>query len=57
MAREVLFYWAAIGSVAMFAHPAEAELVTRGRSREPESLEAYVELVLRLILPGVQPSR
>jgi TetR/AcrR family transcriptional regulator len=43
-----------LGSVAMFAHPAEAELVTQGRSREPESLEAYVDLVLRLLLPGAK---
>jgi AcrR family transcriptional regulator len=42
-----------LGSVGMFAHPAEAELVTKGRSREPESLERYVELILRLLLPGV----
>lgn len=44
-----------IGSVGMFAHPAEAELVTDGRSREPESLDRYVDLVLRLLLPGVPP--
>ena len=42
-----------LGAVGMFAHPAEAELVTEGRSREPESLERYVDLVLRLLLPGV----
>jgi AcrR family transcriptional regulator len=45
-----------IGSVGMFAHPAEAELITHGRSREPESLERYVELVLRLLLPGARES-
>ena len=42
-----------LGAVGMFSHRAEAELVTGGRSREPESLESYVELVLRLVLPGV----
>jgi TetR/AcrR family transcriptional regulator len=42
-----------LGAVGMFTHRAEAELVTGGRSREPESLEGYVELVLRLVLPGV----
>ena len=42
-----------LGAVGMFTHRAEAELVTGGRSREPESLDGYVELVLRLVLPGV----
>ena len=42
-----------IGATGMFSHPAEAALMTAGRSREPESVERYVELVLRLILPGV----
>jgi hypothetical protein len=46
-----------LGAVSMFAHPAEAELLTSGRSREPESLERYVELVLRLVLPGVPAGR
>jgi TetR/AcrR family transcriptional regulator len=41
-----------LGSVGMFSHPAEAELLTQGRSLEPDSLERYVELVLRLVLPG-----
>ena len=44
-----------LGTVGMFAHPAEAVLVTHGRSQEPEALERYVELVLRLVLPGVPP--
>ena len=40
-----------LGAVAMFSHPAEADLMTKGLSRKPESLERYVELVLRLVLP------
>jgi hypothetical protein len=46
-----------LGCVGMFGHPAEADLVTGGRSRAPESLEGYVDLVLRLILPGVPDRR
>jgi len=46
-----------LGAVGMFAHPAEAELVTGGRSLEPGSLEGYVELVLHLRLPGVPAPR
>lgn len=46
-----------LGSVSMLTHTAEAELLTGGRSREPESLERYVDLVLRLVLPGVPAPR
>lgn len=42
-----------LGAVGMFSHTAEAELVTGGRSREPESLDRYIEFVLGLLLPGV----
>jgi len=41
-----------LGAVGMLAHSAEAELMTSGRSREPESLEGYVDLIVRLVLPG-----
>ncbi len=42
-----------LGCLDMFGHSAEAELVTGGRSREPESLAQYIELVVRLVLPGI----
>jgi TetR/AcrR family transcriptional regulator len=42
-----------LGAVGMFSHSAEAELVTGGRSREPDSLDRYIEFVLGLLLPGV----
>ena len=42
-----------IGGVAIFSHGAEVELLSEGRSRDPESLGNYVETLLRLLLPGV----
>ena len=46
-------FYVLLGAVSMFAHPAEAELVTNGRSREPDALDRYVDLVLRMLLPGM----
>ena len=42
-----------IGGVAIFSHNAEVDLLTDGKSREPDALGNYVETLLRLILPGV----
>ena len=42
-----------VGGVAIFSHNAEVDLLTDGKSREPDALGNYVETLLRLILPGV----
>jgi len=43
-----------MGAVGALAQSAEFELMTEGRSREPAALGRYVDLVLRLVLPGAR---
>jgi TetR/AcrR family transcriptional regulator len=45
-----------MGSVAMLAQGAGFELLIGGAPLEPESLERYVDLVLRVVLPGLPSS-
>ena len=42
-----------MGAVGMLAQAAEFELLTDGRSREPEALGRYIDLVLSTVLPGM----
>jgi TetR/AcrR family transcriptional regulator len=45
-----------IGGIGIFSHGAEVDLLTQGRSKEPGALGDYVEMLLRLLLPGVPAS-
>ena len=44
-------FFLVLGSAAMLAQPAQARMLTGRDPRDPEQIEAYADLVMRVILP------